>query len=380
MIGVEGQYVFIFAIGDNEDFITPSELVHFKIVEEVGNVLPTFELIFRLHDEEILRRLNEGNVLKISYGLDLDHMLDTELFITKHAQIKEEGTGYRLMDIKGLADYYEYTNNPKTTISGLSSGIEVITTTASTYFAVDSNITESNDEQFWIQPNISDRAFVQELWSHSYLRNSFIGVGITADGKFIIRDMKEKIKGDYDWRFIQQIDNTVKDIRYDIDFVPISHSGFINSWVGYGRDKVIRNLDTGINSTLTETLEPLSAIVPELNRKATMEKRFSEMGVINDNVHENYHRAYLKNISNLALLSNATITTSFQNLFKPIKLLDLIMFKTNKIGVDNLVFSSEVYSGLYMCSKIARTVGSQSFCTTIEMCKESFNANLGDLA
>ena len=84
MIGVEGQYIFRFSIGEFEDFISNDDLVYFNLIEEAGNVLPTFELTFTSANEKLLSTLNEGNILQVSFGRELDHLIDVELIISKN--------------------------------------------------------------------------------------------------------------------------------------------------------------------------------------------------------------------------------------------------------------------------------------------------------
>lgn len=381
MIIVNKQFIFKFSVGTFKDFLSLEDLIQFKTHEEAGGVLPTFDLTFNVNNPELSKQLNEGNTIKVSYGLDIENMVDTELFVTKQFNINEGGYSNKTIRIVGVLDRFEFSNNPFMTISDKKSGVEVINDVAGKYFKVDSNITASNDSQNWIQNNITDRAFLKILSLHSFLTDSFIGTAIGLDGKFILRDMKKKLSDNFDWRFTQTPDvNKNNDITFDSDFLPVSDNGFINSWLGYGRKKNINTIEDGTTNEILESFKPLMALTSTLSRKATMEAKFAESGILNDNVHTNYHRAYLKNISNLAIFSSARITLTFQNLFKPIQLLDVAMFKTTESGGDEQgSLSSEVYAGLYFVSKITRNVQDGTILTTVELCRESFNANVGNL-
>ena len=54
MLGVQDQFVYMFSIGGAKDFIGVHDLQLFTLIEEVGNVLPTFEISFLTHRESVV--------------------------------------------------------------------------------------------------------------------------------------------------------------------------------------------------------------------------------------------------------------------------------------------------------------------------------------
>lgn len=373
MISVEGQYIFIFSLADKGDFIDEDDLISFLLVEEAGNVLPTFDFGFTTKDETILRYLNEGNNLKISFGKDKDSLIDIELVISSFV-FHRAGESKLVIEIKGLYSALPYISTGKIrTIN--SSGIAAINQVVSDYFIPDFNIIASSDSQNWIQHNIPDKKFVNEIWMHSYLANSFIGVGISSNGEFILKDMKALVAEDPSYRFTTNIEKDT-DIYYDGDYVVTSNAGFLNHWIGYGRQKHLFTIEEGSELNSLQSSESLLALTGTLARSAAISKRIAQAGVLSDNVHANYWNAFLQNLQSLAIFSSCQITLSFHNIYIPLRILNLVMFLDTGIGQKQ---ATEYYSGKYFVSKVARSISNRQFTTTVQLSRESLSDSRGEL-
>lgn len=379
MIGVEGQYVFKFKLGDRDDFIQEEELIRFTIIEEVGNVLPTFELAFSTLDEDILAELNEGNDIEVSFGKEPTDMIDVRLIVTRMDPVRS-GDQKRIFAVVGMMSAVAYLNNDKIFISDKKSGVEVVKEIASQHFDTGStfNVGKSQDIQHWVQANISNRAFINQCWIHSDIPNSFIACGISTDNKFILKDIKKDLSQPFRWRFISEIEKD-NDISYDGDFGIDMNGGFINNWLGYKREKLIYNLEDGTEEFISEELKPVVALAKELTRRADVEKRAATAGIKNENVHPNFWQAHLRNLSNLAVFGSVKLVVSFHNRFEKIRILDQVMFKEDSLS-NVKTASSSYLSGIYYVSKVARTVEHRQFVTTCEILRESLNEQKGSFA
>ena len=375
MIGINGSYIFIFSIGNKKDFIDEGDIDLFKIIEEAGNVLPIFQLTFRTKDDTILGLLNEGNDLEITYGPDINNVVQIKLNISKVVSNKV-GSDHRRITLTGLYSALEYLTNPNLIISDKKSGVAVLKEIVEKHFESEFNISTSNDSQIWIQNNLPDKLFVNELWFHSYVPNSFIAVGVSTEGKYILKDMKKALaSGIHDWKFTPKIVDTVKDIAYDGDHVLEDNSGFINNWFGYGRKKLVYNLEAGTDQTVSEEALSLLSLVGTLPQKSGIVQRLANIGMLNDNVHINYWKAYMANITNLVMFGSVKLSLKFSGVFKPLKILDLIMLKDDQLGAANQ--ASESYSGLFVVSKVVRSLHDRVFTTTVQCVRESVNAAQG---
>ena len=378
-IGIENQYYFDFSMGGQEDFINEGNLTTFKVLEFTGNVLPKWEIMFNTADDNLLSRLHEGNDLEVSFGQKPTETTTTKLVVERRTKTMA-GQGLYSIYMSGLYSNLGYMSNPKKFISEKKSGVEVIKDIVmGAGFGVganDFNIDVSEDSQRWIQHNISDRRFVTNLWMHSFLRESFLCVGITSDGQFVLKDLRRLFAEDPKWHFVIGDVVNDNDIIYDPDPVTDSSAGFINAWMGRGRERVIHDLEAGTQVNLFVEPEPLLATTQALGRKAGLERRHGEVGVFNENVHPQYWEAHLRNLTNLAVFSSECVVLSFQGAYRPIRILDNVSYAETEIQTDR---TAEHHSGEYVVTGITRELTAGQFGTTVTMCREAPNSIRGDL-
>lgn len=377
MIGVNGQYVFIFSIADKRDFIEESDLIQFKLVEKAGNILPTFSLDFFTNNPEIPRYLHEGNVLNVSFGKSIKNDIDDTSLLIMSSNCSRHGVEKIRCTVTGILNKLTY-HKTNVQITGKQDGLTTLKQITGKNFIFDSNIitTNTDNTMYWIQHGISDKKFINKVWLHTYIPNSFISVAISSDNRFIVRDIKKKFSsGSYDWKLTSSLDSP-KDISYDGDYSIETKQGFINSWLGYKRVKKVYDVEDGLLLEFSHDTKPLIALTNKLIRNVEIESKNAEIGYISDNVHSNYWLAYLQNISNLAVASTVCLKTSFQNQFKRVKPLDSVMFK--EISTD-FKGAMEYSSGLYIVSNVTRILGNRQYLTCLEMCRESHNQPLGNL-
>lgn len=374
MIGSEGQYLFKFSIGDKENFISNTSLEYFTVIEEAGNLLPTWEITFTTLDYEVLSVFNSGNDFEISYGVTLDSLQDSKLLISTK-KIGHIGNNKYQIIANGIYSQLPYISKPNKFISDKKSGIEVIKDIIGNYFVPDFNIDKSEDSQYWIQPNITDKAFVDNLWLHSYKKDSFIGTSIGLDGKFRVRDIKKAAEEDPVFNFTPIIEKD-NDIPYMGDYVLLSEAGFIDCWVGYGKEKMISNLEESTYEFVNESYKPFLALTPNISLRAEVEKKAAIEGIHNENTHPKYWNAALRNVTGLALFSRESNILSFEGRLLDIHPFDVVLFKD--VEINNTGQSSEYFSGLYLVGKVSISISNKSITTTLQLFRESFNAVKGD--
>ena len=178
------------------------------------------------------------------------------------------------------------------------------------------------------------------------------------------------------WNFVVGDVVNANDIVYDPDPVTDSSAGFINAWMGRGRERVIHDLEAGTHVNLFVEPEPLLATTQSLARKAGLERRHGEVGVFNGNVHPQYWEAHLRNLTNLAVFSSECVVLSFQGQFKPIRILDNVSYSEQEVRADR---TAEHHSGEYVVTGITRELTAGQFGTTVTMCREAPNSIRGDL-
>lgn len=374
MIGIRGNYLLFFDLAGRKDFIAEADLLDFTLIEEAGNVLPTFSIEFTTKDDSILKVINEGNDLNVSFGGNLDDITTVPLKFTRLQPLRS-GEGKMLIRGIGIYSALPYINDDKIAISPARSGVTEIQNVVSKYFKTEFNVTTSVDSQKWIQHNISDRNHINNVWMRINLNNnSFPIIGISSSGKFILKDVKQDLKQPVSWRFIQKKDgNDRKDIIYDGDPAYDFNTGFINNWVGYGREQIIYDIEQGVDTFNTFNPSPVTALTSKLSRDPLVGKRFGSIGFKNANTHSQYAESRQRNIASLASFSANKVLLSFRNVFRPVKVLDRVMFKdVTSTGASTQ--SSEYLSGEHYISKVVRQITNRQFITTVEICRESINS------
>lgn len=377
-IGISNQYYLQFDIDnstdtDYSDFIDQEDLLSFTLIEETGNVLPTFELNFVTDDETILPLLNDGNDLEIKIGQSYNNNISVALTVSKLTSIPQ-GSSRRLVTAVGTLSAIPYANQSQLQITAVQSGIEALIATAKKTFTMDkfSNVTSSLDSQRWIQPNQSDRAFINDIWLHSNLQPSFPAIGITSSNTFIIKDIKKDLLNSYRWRFTPDLQDATTDIYYDGDPVITMSTGFINSWTGYGKLKRQYNADTAVDQDIQTIPAPVMALTQQLAYRTGMQYKFDGIGVINGNTDANYWQTYLYNLTYLSLFGAVSLTLSFTNQYYPIQILDQVMYKDKSVS-SSTGSTSEFNMGKYYVTRVARTVGTKELNTVVTLSRESLN-------
>jgi len=375
LIGIEDQYVISFSIGGKTDFIAQNELANFALIEDAGNSLPTFQLSFVTPDESILDYLHEGNDLNVSFGRNQEELYNSVLTAT-HVESQRIGENRRQITIAGIYSTLAYLGNSNLLLSDKKSGIEVLIDVASKYFKVESNITKSADKQTWVQPNISDRTFINKLWLHSDLGDSFPAIGITSSGKFIVKDVKKSLNESYVWRFTTIPSDPSKDILYDPDPIFSFDTGLINNWVGYTREKLVYDVESGKTSFVKEIADQTLSNNTSLVKRAGIEKRFAAIGITNDNVHDNYWICYQKNLTSLASFGGMKVTLSFSGQFYPVSVLDRVTYLEDSISpsTSGIPSSAQYHSGEYLVSKVSRSISDGTLTTLVQLVREAPNS------
>jgi hypothetical protein len=378
MINLSGQYSLVFSVAGFDDFLTELDLQYLKVVEEAGNILPTFEIVFTLLDKNILKYLNEGNPFYISFGEDGSN-LTTSSFRIMGKNLNKLGQGKYIVRLMGVYNAFPYYTDCKIQITDKVSGIKVIQDVASQHFStVDSNIANSQDNQAWIQHNTPDRVFVNEVWMHSHIANSFPAIGITSQGIFVLRDVRKLSVGDYTWKFVSAYDDITdpKEILIDPAYSMESMTGLVNAWVGYGKEKNLWDVDKSVASVDKPALTPMLASSSALDRLTIAGKRAAEFNLINENVDSHYWTAYQNNLAYLTVFGCTGMLISFTKRFANVKVLDLVNLRDPDI---DLAQSGELYSGSYLVSKVVRIVENKIPVTMVELNRESLAGLQGDI-
>lgn len=369
------QYFLNIVIGGQSDFLTQEDdFIHLVLLEEAGNTLPTFNLSFKVYKEkeDIFKYLNEGNIVSIQLGKDPNTTVSSEYVITK-CTFSRSGEQMWTVQIYGIQNAMSYLAESKIWASDRISGVECILEKAEEHFKVESNIKSSSDKQYWVQPNVTDKKFISDVWMHSYRPDSFIGIGISTGGKFILKDML--VGTGAKWKFGHKPPSEW--IKYHSDYIVDIRSGLMNYWAGFNRVRPVWDADEDAEVDISESFKPALAQTRYFNRRDDVGDRSLEFRQINDNVDPNYWNAHKRNMTSLALFSSVELGVEYADCFRPMRVLDRVFFLDSRAGSN----TSEIvyHTGYYFISHITRRVDYKNCNTLVVLNRESLSEIKGDL-
>jgi hypothetical protein len=375
MISIGNEITLKFKLGDLEDFVSVYDLKTFLFIEEAGCVLPTFKLIFNTMDENVMKYLNEGADLEVSFGGESLNSFVVGVVCTSVVMHKMGNDSF-FVSMVGIYDALDYIIHPQLYISNSpESAIEILNIVMGKYFVIDFDPTSSEDNQIYIQPNISDKKFAQHLLSQAKLSNSAPISGITYGGDFRVRDVKKVASEPYSWKFTKDVQDKAKDIGYESGDILEASSGMINSMYGYGRNIYELNFDDGTSEINTDTSTSVFSNSLTPSRKSSIEERMGCIVPLTENIDPDFYKTNLRNAMYNFTCSQYKKTVRFVNLYRDIKVLDLVMYQEISVMSDSTL---EYTSGLYIVTKVVRNISAGFLQTTCEICRESLNNPDGD--
>lgn len=229
--------------------IAPGDLSEVYMIEETGNNLPTFSIRFAA-SEAWKRYWNENSHLKIaiSTGTSDKKVVDTRVAILTK-DVTDVGNGKFMYSAQGV-----YVGDKNATVMcqtpfiqtlGPSTGVECLEACAKKFFSKVTNKAASSGNHAWYQGNQSYKKFMDHVLRHSYIDKSFVTVGITMNGEYIIIDTAKACKGKESWTVGGSGSNNLPTIA-----VPTvkSRSGAMNTFGGYGLDLPIISAEHGVRT------------------------------------------------------------------------------------------------------------------------------------
>ena len=364
-IGVDGQYYLSFSLdGVVDDFILESDLVSFQCLEEAGNYLPTFRLVFYLRNSKISSYLTERNLIKLSMGFDLNNTFDSKLMIVRRDRVRIDGYTFKIsLDLV----YYcpDFSSNYFVGVSNVMSGVARIRDIVSQFFELDSDLDDSNDFQSWVQHNQTNQQHVQDVWLRSYVLGSAVAVGITMSGVYVIADVISRLKGS-DVKFTLTNVDDGSGVVYQGGISESMASAWNNRLGGYGMDMALYDIDFAMDSSLGVKLDSVVTL-GNLPRNEGIKSKRTLPVWINDNVHSHYQDAYFINLNTLRSISTVQIELTVPNYYFDVRVLDVVSV-LNYVGGSSL---DDVLSGRYLVAKVERLLLGKTFSTRLTLCRES---------
>jgi len=350
--------------GDKE--ISINDFESLVIIQEAGLIVPTFEMQLKQMDYSWYKLLKNNTPIEIIVGKDID-TAEKHKFIIIDYNYFENNNGLNLL-LSGLLDVVEFTKKPKIrAFEGNTSEV------AASIDTVKMNIDyKGNDKQVWIQHNITDKKFLENIVDHSYISDDdFVMSAININKEVTLRSAKKAVTNNKKNIINFSTNQTSESDVFEMDSFEIgSESGVWSYQLSDNRTQPVLAINDRNISVLDFNTKSIK------NNKSYNENisgvqfptRF-DMG----NCHDKFNFAKINNLNKAVLFfRNKVITGSSQYFFQTnkLKLLDTINFMVEDSD-DNLNNTTEVLSGNYILSKITMSfTSSKGFYQQFEMYRD----------
>lgn len=374
MIAIHKQYVFSINVGGVQDFFGVHDLISAYVIEEVGNQLPTFEVIFKLRNKDLFDKMNQGSSCKIGIGIEdvkFSGIRYTQFIITgkeKLAENQNEAT----IRLVGIYDALSYITDTYVTHFKNMTSFEVLSSKVGKYFTFKTNLPNSLDKMTWHQTNVSDKIMINKLWLHSvFPEQDTPMVAITSKGEFLYKGVKKTMTekfwnfqpDDHDWSSNTVLYETRPQYRFA--------QGTVDAYAGYAQSRIVHDVDSNKSSYNTPEWEIKMA---QTGKDESIEpgSRISAISIQNTNVHDQYFDAKDYNTRVLAKISAAQCKVYWEKSFAydSLSLLD-------KVKLDDFPERKGGYShdtgGYWFISKICRKIEDQRFKMIVTLTKDMLN-------
>lgn len=377
-LGIEGQWSLELGLSykgtevSDEELspITPANLREFYCIEETGNNLPTFSISFSAN-EKWKRYWNENSHLKMALSIAKGEkkVVDTKMAILTK-DVTDVGNGMFIYKAQGV-----YVGDKNATVMcqtpfiqtiGPTEGTDCIEQCAKKFFKKVTVKGKSTGSHAWFQSHQSCKKFLDHVVQHSYIENSFVSVGITMNGEYIVIDTAKECKGAEAWT----IGDRDGDKNISIVAPPIvkSRSGALNTFGGYGLELPIISAEKGLRTNYQVKVDlglsgKKSPETGNVQRRTLAPVYFSGA-----NEDAGFVKAPANYMYGQLLLSMEVMEVTTLTFDKEVKVLDVIKVIDMESGTNR---ASQDASGKYMVGKVVRGITDGLAVMRIQMTRES---------
>jgi len=321
MIGVKNQW----AAQINGDEIESDEFRMLVLEEKADLSLPTVHFQFQTKDPEKMERFNTpGYKVKIGLGKEDASKIVANFRVFKKKIVTFQGNDNWALDLWLILDHLPYYNEHRmetyNTWSDLKKSSEVVSTVCSRV-GLTPKVFSSDDKMLWIQPNVPDRRFLEDVTQHGWFgEDKPVAFGINRKGEMLYKPVKELLTTKF------KIGN-MKDAELNVDEYGITTSdGLFSSWVGKTRNAPTNLHEEGvyINKDIDSRYD--SEVEPQISNEIGLyeDEKFAPIAWQNDNVHYYWNKAEAQNLQFRASIASQTMEVSQHGGYRDVYVLDCL--------------------------------------------------------
>lgn len=303
MIGVEGSWILDLE-AEGIDGLSPLDIGTWKLVEEVGNQLPTFEGVVSIRDVRKSRRgLFPGAKIKLGLGRDSKSIISNTYRIVK-TEIVEKGQVPAIL-IQGVLDVVGFVAEERSSGYVDKTSNEVVRQVAAEWFEVDMKAASTQDRQLWLMGGNTPQKFLNTLWLHGNSQGLNIPA-ITIENIYRYYDV---LRNDTMRDLGSNSNNTVEGGLIMDPYMGEVFYGGGASWSERKEEQgTVRTAKAGVSSTLGAG------------------GRVRRSKILGDNTHPQYWEAFYKNLGKIAKGMERYVTVRMAPREREPKMLDGVKF------------------------------------------------------
>lgn len=346
------------------EFLSVDEILLVSIEETTDLSLPVAHLVFRTQNYKKVKKFTEADaVIKLGvgdgYGEDIRTVKPYKV-INKTVTQEAGGMDWSV-DIWLIYDAMDYYDKHRMEVYNtrvehqLSSDVFKVIMER---YGLSPVVKDTKDKMMWVQSNISDRKFIEDVLSHGFVEDDIpLLWGIRRDGvaKYLpIKDLLV-IKGD--------IGGKKEDDFPFTDYILKSNDGFLSSWLGETRHNIWHNSEDGIDG------DTIVKIKPQITEQTGfhVNEKFAELEYDNDNVHAKWLRAKSQNIQNRANLSSKTMEMISGITYRDIYVLDCYKAIWENQEKELL----ETFMGLWLVTRVKHQIADGYYTCSVTFARET---------
>lgn len=364
---IDGQIYFNMTIGEYTNFLRYEDLIALSILEHSGAGCVEVNVSFRTTNRNIKNLIVANNKIKIDIGQSEKDCTTYEVYpyeINPTTDSSDQQFSVSFTATPCLAFLLEMSTE---SFSGTSA--DVINEISKRYFNKEAHIfaVPYEDKHTWIRGFNSGAQYLIDTCLHmNLLDNGCPVMYIDKDCEVHVNDLNVIKSGKPSFKFVPRAPQSgeMNTYQYLNHFEINYYKDFTNNFTGFGDVTAVTNTLTGEEDILIPENEPDLASTSIVEKSVIQNTRYTESLYQSDNMHENYHKAYKRNVARLINLagieSNITIY-GFHPEIKPTQLVE--------VDAGNIVDS-----GSYLVDSKLFTIGYNTpATTTIAVCRDNRN-------
>ena len=316
-------------------FLQINDLINFEMIETVGIEVPTVEALFITSDKKVKDMLLENNIIKIIMGEDASNLDTFEVSVLEKNASNHQTNSYSCY-FKGLIGDKRFLLNKvqkglkSNPLEGIGKVCDMFSKGFGAKLTLESNIasTQNIESQIqnWLILDESYRTLMVDMWSHLDIRPSFPLIALNRYNKVILKDFNNLVASTPKWNFTKdETNHSPGALPFSNNFAVENNTEVYNIYAGYGKNVNIYDTEKGNYEVHVHEPSNLLGASQEIETSKAGSRTLNGFKK-SSNITENYHEAYMFNISRLMAISNICGFVDFPYMYnKNLNLLDLII-------------------------------------------------------